>query len=237
MTAAFLFAMARYAPKIPDWPEDERPRERLIKFGAEKLSDAEILAILLRVGNQETTAIDLARKIIKEFGGYRGIDAKSVSELCEINGIGMAKAAQIKAALELGKRLSREQANQKPNIECSDDVYHIVAPHLANLPREIFKILLLTSRNRLIAEKTIFEGSLTESIVSPREIIKEAINLSAASIVLVHNHPSGNPSPSEEDKKVTRRLKQACEVVGVNVLDHIIVGQKDFYSFADSGLL
>lgn len=229
--------MTRYRSKIPEWPEDERPRERLTRFGADKLSDSEILAILLRVGSQETTAIDLARKLIQEFGGFRGLDAKSVSELCKINGIGLAKAAQIKAALELGKRLFIEEVNLKQKIECSDDIYKIVSPHLRSLSREVFKVILLTSRNTLIAEKTIFEGSLTESIVSPREIIKEAINQSAASVVFVHNHPSGNPAPSEEDKRVTNQLKSACQVVGINVLDHIIIGHKGFFSFADSGLL
>jgi DNA repair protein RadC len=229
--------MARYTPKIPDWPEDERPRERLIKFGADKLSDAEILAILLRVGNQETTAIDLARKLLQEFGGFRGIDARSVAELCELNGIGVAKAAQIKAALELGKRFFLEETRIKDKVESSDDVYKIVSPHLRTLGREVFKVLLLTSRNTLIAEKTIFEGSLTESLVSPREVIKEAINHSAAAVVFVHNHPSGNPEPSAEDKRVTQLLKSACQVVGINVLDHIIIGDQGFFSFADKGLL
>ncbi len=229
--------MARYTTKITEWPEDERPRERLIKFGADKLSDAEILAILLRVGNKETTAIDLARHILKEFGGFQGIDARSVSELCQVHGIGIAKAAQIKAALELGKRLFLEDVRIKDKVESSDDVYQIVNPHIQNLGREIFKILLLTSRNKIILEKIIFEGSLTESLVSPREIIKEAINHSAASIVFVHNHPSGNPEPSEQDKRVTTQLKNACQVVGINVLDHLIIGKKSFFSFADAGLL
>ena len=229
--------MARYSPKIPDWPEDERPRERLIKFGAEKLSDAEILAILLRVGSQETTAIDLARHVLKEFGGFRGMDSKSPAEMCSINGIGPAKAAQIKAAIELGKRLFMEDTKTRNKVESSEDIYKIFHPHLRNLDREVFKIVLLTSRNTIIEEKTVFEGSLTESIVSPREIIKEAINQSAASIVCVHNHPSGNPQPSEEDKRVTKHLKAACEVVGIQVLDNIIIGSNDYYSFADSGLI
>ncbi len=229
--------MVRYAAKIPDWPEDERPRERLCRFGADSLADAEILAIILRVGNQETTAIDLARHIMNHFGGFRGLDRRSVPELCQINGIGPAKAAQIKAAIELGKRLSVEKSTVRDKVESSDDVYHLVKPHLANRSREVFRVLLLTTRNKVIADMTLFEGSLTESIVSPREIIKEAINLSAASVVFVHNHPSGNPAPSEEDKRVTRRLKSACETVGINVLDHIIVGSSGYYSFADSGLL
>lgn len=227
----------RYSPKIPDWPIEERPRERLVKSGAESLSDAEILAIILRVGSHETTAIDLARKIINDFGGFRGLDTRSVVELCEIKGIGFAKAAQIKAAIELGKRLSIQELKLRERIEKSEDIYRLVAPHLCNLGKEVFKILLLTTRNTVIADKILFEGTLTESIVSPREIIKEALNHSAASIVFIHNHPSGNPSPSQEDKSVTRKLTNACEVVGIRVLDHIIVGSETYYSFADSNLL
>lgn len=229
--------MARYLPKIPDWPKDERPRERLSRFGAESLSDAEILAILLRVGGQETTAIDLARKIINDFGGFRGLDARTFAELCQIKGIGMAKAAQIKAAIELGKRLFMEDAELGEKISSSQDVYKMLSPYLRDLGKEVFKLLLLTSRNGLIAEKTLFEGTLNESIVSPREIIKEALNRSAASVVFVHNHPSGNPSPSEEDKRVTRHLKSACNTVGVQVLDHIIISASGYYSFADEGAL
>ena len=229
--------MTRYALKIPDWPEDERPRERLIRFGAQSLADAEILAILLRVGNHETTAIDLARQIISDFGGFRGLDSRSVPELCKINGIGPAKAAQIKAAIELGKRLFVEEKRLKDRVESSEDVYKLVSPHLRDLQREVFRLLLLTSRNSIIADIVLFEGSLTESMVSPREIIKEALNQAAASIVMVHNHPSGNPSPSEEDKIVTKRLKVVCESVGINVMDHIIVGESGYFSFADSGLI
>lgn len=229
--------MNAYRLKITDWPESERPRERMVKNGAQSLSDAEILAIILRVGNQEKTAIDLARSMIKDLGGFSGLDTRSIAEFCQIKGIGLAKAAQIKAAIELGKRLFQEENKASQTVESSEDVYKIVRPHLENLDREVFKILLLTSRNTIILDKNLFQGSLTESMVSPREIIKEALNYSAASIVFVHNHPSGQPSPSEEDKTVTRRLKNACDTVGVKVLDHIIVGKKSYYSFADSGLL
>ncbi len=229
--------MARYSPKIKDWPEDDRPRERLARFGPAALSDAEIMAILLRVGNHDTTALDLARRLLTTYGGFRGLDAVSIPELCQVNGIGPAKAAQIKAALELGKRLFLEKTPERPKVESSEDVYRLVSPHLRDLSHEVFRVLFLTSRNRVLADKVLFTGSLTESIVSPREIVREAVNQTAASVVFVHNHPSGNPEPSEEDKRVTRRLKQACEVVGVEVLDHIIVGEKSYFSFADSGLI
>jgi DNA repair protein RadC len=229
--------VTRYIPKIPEWPLHDRPRERLVKFGAEQLSDAELLAIVLRVGNMNHTALDLARLLLRQFSGFRGMDSKSIAEMCQIDGIGTAKATQIKAALEIGKRLTLAQIEDRKAVTCSEDVYRLVNPYLRNLDREVFKILLLTSRNAVISEKTVFEGSLTESIVSPREVIKEALNQAAASIVFIHNHPSGQTSPSEEDKRVTRHLKSACELVGINVLDHLIVGHEGYFSFADTGLL
>ncbi|HEX9973543.1 MAG TPA: DNA repair protein RadC, partial [bacterium] len=195
--------MKKYIVKIKDWPEHERPRERLIKYGADKLQDAELLAIILRVGGVEDTAIDLARIILNKFGSFRGLDAKSVGELCEINGVGPAKAAQIKAALEMGKRMTSEQIKIKERIDSGKDVYKLVGTYMRDLHREEFKIILLTSRNNLILERTLFEGSLTESIVNAREIVKEALNNSAAGIVFVHNHPSGDPTPSLEDKNIT----------------------------------
>ena len=229
--------MVDYAVRIKDWPESERPRERLVQHGAESLSDTELLAIILRVGDGERTAIDLARYVVTRFGGFRGIDAKSVAELCKVNGIGPAKAAQIKAALEIGKRLLLERPKERARVASSEDAYELVRPHMANLGREVFRVLLLTSRSTIISDRVLFEGSLTESIVSPRELVKTAVNEGAASVVLVHNHPSGDPHPSDADKRVTVRLKQACEVVGVAVLDHLIVGRKGYFSFADHGLL
>ncbi|UCE07017.1 MAG: DNA repair protein RadC [bacterium] len=229
--------MTKYSQRIKDWPEDERPRERLIKWGADKLTDAELLGILLRIGSGEETAIDLARRALQRLGGFRGLDSKSVAELCEINGIGPAKAAQIKAALEVGKRVFTAQSKEKKKIESSDDVYLLIGPYLRNLHRELFKILLLTSRNNLISEKTIFEGSLTESLVNPREIIKEILNEAAASVVFIHNHPSGNPEPSKEDKRITNQLINACNLVGINALDHVIIGKDGYFSFADNGLI
>jgi DNA repair protein RadC len=229
--------MARYVAKIRDWPENERPRERLLLHGAASLSDAETLAIILRVGTRELTAIDLARKLLNDFGGFRGLDNRSAEEIVQFNGIGTAKAAQIKAALEIGKRVANEQAREREVFESSDDVYRLVGPPLRDLPREVFKVLFLTSRNSLLADRTLFEGSLTESLVSPREVIKEALNRSAASLVFVHNHPSGNPSPSDEDKRITGLLRRACDAVGISVLDHIIIGNSGYFSFADSGLM
>ena len=183
------------------------------------------------------TAIDLARHLITEFGGLRGVDTRSVQELCLIDGIGPAKAAQIKAALEIAKRFSRETSRVSDRISSSDDVYQTVRLRMRDLHREEFRVLFLTGRNDILAEKTIFEGSLTESVVSAREIIREGVNHCAAAVVFLHNHPSGDPSPSIEDKRVTQKLKTACEAADIKVLDHIIIGKDDYYSFADHGLL
>lgn len=229
--------MKKYILKIKDWPEHERPRERLIKYGADKLQDAELLAIILRTGVMEDTVIDLARKLLNKVGNFRGLDAKSIGELCEINGIGPAKAAQIKAALEIGKRMATEQVKVKEKIDSCNDVYKLIGAYMRDLNREVFKIILLTSRNNLILERTIFEGSLTESIVNAREIVKEALNNSAAGIVFVHNHPSGDPTPSTEDKHLTKKLVGACKLVGIRPCDHIIIGKDGYYSFVEHGLM
>lgn len=229
--------MKKYILKIKDWPEHERPRERLIKYGADKLQDAELLAILLRTGDQDHSVVDLARVLLNKFGTFRGLNAKSIGELCEINGVGPAKAAQIKAALEIGNRMTAEPVKLKERIESGEDVYNLVGTYMRDLHREEFKIILLTSRNNLILERTLFEGSLTESIVNAREIVKEALNNSAAGIVFVHNHPSGDPSPSIEDKNITQRLVSACKLVGIKPYDHVIIGKDRYYSFSENGLI
>ncbi|MGQ9561252.1 MAG: RadC family protein [Candidatus Oleimicrobiaceae bacterium] len=229
--------MTRYVAKIPEWPEEERPRERLLAHGPERLADAELLAIILRTGSGPATALDLARHLLQECQGFRGLDARSPAELCQEMGIGPAKAAQIKAALEIGKRLYREHSRVRDRVASSADVYEVVRGYMRDLPREVFKVLFLTTRNRLLAEKTIFEGSLTESVVSPREVVHEALSRQAAAVIFVHNHPSGDPSPSQEDRNITKLLKDACQVVGITVLDHLIVGKDSYFSFADEGLL
>lgn len=229
--------MADDTLRIKDWPEHERPRERLLKWGADKLTDAELLAILLRVGGAKDSAIELARRLLLRFGGFRGLDSKSTAELCELNGIGPAKATQIKAALEAGRRAAHAASPEKKKIDSSRDAYDLLRPYLRDLNREVFKVLFLTARNNLIVEKTLFEGSLTESLVNPREIIKESLNQAAASVIFAHNHPSGNASPSAEDKRITSHLTEACKLVGISVLDHIIIGNEAYFSFADEGLM
>ncbi len=229
--------MGQYSIKIPDWPEDERPRERMLKHGTDALSEAELLAIVLRTGNGKNSAVDLARHILNKYDGLRGLDGQSIEELQSINGIGLAKAAQIKAALEIAKRLASQKWRVQDRVKSSEDIYRIIHLRMRDLGREEFRVLFLTARHDILTEKKLFEGSLMESVVSPREIILTAVQQSAASIVLLHNHPSGDPSPSPQDKSVTDKIVKACHYVDIQVLDHIIIGKDSYFSFADHGLI
>ena len=229
--------MGNYSTKIRDWPEHERPRERLLHQGPDALSEAELLAILLRTGNGKQTALGLARHLLNQFEGLRGLDSATIAEFEEINGIGLAKAAQIKAAIELAKRLAQQKWRMQEKIASSEDVYNLVHLRMRDLKREEFRVLYLTTRNEILAEKKLFEGSLTESVVSPREIIITAIQQAAASVILLHNHPSGHPNPSNDDKLVTNKILNACKYVDIAVLDHVIIGRDSYFSFADQGLI
>lgn len=226
-----------YQLQIPRWPENERPRERLCQLGAEYLSEAELLAIILRVGNKGQSAFDLAKEILIRCQGLGGLDAKSVRELCEVRGIGLAKAAQIKAALEIGKRLRHAGRARGAEFRNSREVFDHMQAALRHQPREQFHVLLLNVRNKLLLEKKLFEGTLHESIVNPREVVKLAVNEQAAGIIFVHNHPSGEPVPSKDDRELTKRLQRACEAVEIRVLDHVIIGGDRYFSFADEALL
>lgn len=229
----------KYKPTIKDWPEDERPRERLIKQGSDKLSDTELLAIILRTGewHEGDNAIDLARKLIVRFGSLRHLDSASISELSQLKGIGILKAAEIKAALEIGKRIVKQKVESKKKIESSEDVINYYAPYLRDLKEEVFKVMLLDGRNKLIKDLTISEGGLNSATVDPKVVLKEAAKESAPALILVHNHPSGESDPTEEDIKITTRLIQSCELVGLRVLDHIIVGANNYTSFLEKGLI
>jgi DNA repair protein RadC len=226
----------KYPKAIANWPEDERPREKLLKFGAEKLSDTELLAILLRVGSSGKSAVDLARELINEFGTFRNIDSKSFAEL-KRKGLGIAKIAQIKAAIETGKRFHREKSLSKLKIKNSKDIVDYFIPYLRDMKKEVFKAVLLDGKNKIIKDVNISEGTLTKSIVHPREIIKEAVTEGAAALVLIHNHPSGEPEPSQDDIEITNRIISACELVGIRILDHVIIGDNNYFSFFNEGLI
>jgi DNA repair protein RadC len=228
---------------IKEWIKEERPREMLIKYGPESLTLSKLLAITLRIGKEGTSAEELSIRLLNKFGTLRKIDCASISEIREIDGIGPAKVAQIKAALEIGKRLYKESAQKQKRIKEPDDVISYVAeyygPYLRDAKKEFFYVILLDIKNKPIHNVEISKGSINASVVDPKEIIKEATVRSASSIILVHNHPSGDIEPSGEDINLTNRIVDACNLVGLKVLDHIIIGKNrdDYYSFTKCGLI
>ncbi len=222
--------------RIKDMEVSERPRERMIKYGAESLGNAELLAILLRTGTRKENALSLANRLLKDYP-LKNLAANRISQLVRVNGIGMAKACQLVACFELGRRYASLTVHQKQAINSSKDAIHLLAPDMENLDKEHFIVLLLDTRHNLIKKERIFIGTLDNSMIHPREIFKPAIIESAAAIIIAHNHPSGDPSPSNDDIEVTKKLKQAGTLLGIEVLDHIIIGNKSSYSFIDSGTI
>jgi DNA repair protein RadC len=229
-----------YSQRIKDWPEAERPRERLLQLGEEALSDTQLLAIVLRTGDSASgaTAVDLARRLLTAFGeDLEAVSTATVEELCQTPGIGPAKACEIKAAFELGRRRLARQKGPLEQLRSSKDVANYYMPLLADKKREQFQVILLDRKNRVMREVMVSQGSLTASVVHPREVFNPAIRASAAAVIFVHNHPSGDPQPSQEDRTLTARLAEAGKLLGIQVLDHIIVGRTTYMSFADEGLL
>ena len=222
---------------IAHWPETERPRERLLAQGADALTDAQLLAILLRVGRQRSSAVQVGLEILDRLGGLSGLARCGIDELCEVPGVGAAKAAQLKAALALGKRALASPLSRGTKITSSRDLFEHYHPALRDLRHEIFKVVLLDAKHAIVRDATVSEGSLTLSIVHPREVFTMAVKESAAAVIFLHNHPSGDPTPSQEDRVLTARLVSAGEVLGIRVLDHIVVGDGRYVSFADQGWL
>lgn len=222
---------------IKEWPENERPRERLISQGSAGLSEAQLIAIILRTGGGGRSAIDLGMELLDKFGSLKKIEQASISELCASKGLGNAKAAQIKAALELGRRMFFETSFKGPLLSNSSSVFSYFHPKFMDIKKEIFCCAMLDVKNRLINESKISEGSLTTSVVHPREAFKDAIKESAASVIFVHNHPSGDPTPSRDDILITEKLSEAGETVGIKMLDHIIIGDGKYTSMLEKGYL
>lgn len=222
---------------IPQWPAAERPRERLLAKGPEALSDAHLLAVLLRTGRRESSAVHVAMDVLDRIGGVAELARCGVEELCSIAGIGPAKAAQVKAAVELGRRTLAQPLSTGTRIASSGDLFKHFHPRLRDLKHEIFKVVLLDAKNTMLKEATVSEGSLTLSIVHPREVFALAIRESAAGVIFLHNHPSGDPTPSLEDRQLTDRLVAAGQLLGIRVLDHVIIGDGRYRSFADEGWL
>lgn len=225
--------------RIKDWPEGDRPREKLLQRGAEALSDAELLALILRTGDagSKTSAVDQGRLLLHQFNNLPQLARATTTELCTISGIGPAKSAELQAVFELARRLSDHSLQPGNVFTSADAVFQRYRNRFLNHNKEVFLALLLDTKNRLIKDIRISEGSLTASIVHPREVFSAVVRDSAASVLFVHNHPSGDPSPSPEDIAITKRLHEAGTILGVRVLDHIIIGRDSYISLADKGHL
>ncbi|MQL51366.1 DNA repair protein RadC [Desulfofundulus thermobenzoicus] len=226
-----------YRVTIKDMPLETRPRERLLREGAGALTDMELLAILLRTGTATASAMELAAAILGRFGSLRALVSASAEELSDLKGVGPAKAALLQAALEIGRRIAGSGEEVRPVIRSPEDAAGLVMEEMRHLDREHFRALLLNTKNQVIAREVISIGTLNSSTVHPRELFKNAIKRNAAAVILIHNHPSGDPAPSSEDLAVTGRLVEAGRIIGIEVLDHLIIGDNRFVSFKAKGLL
>src|SRR5574337_262752 len=227
----------RYASTIKAWPVEERPRERLLTHGAGALTTAELLAILQRTGTGGRSAVELARSLLEKTGGLRGLHRRGAEEMQEAKGLGRAKIAQLKGALELGRRLLAEEKKVLGAVTSSKEVYEWLQPQMQGLTKEVFKVLLLNGNNEVLESVTASEGSLTESAVYLRDLVNLANRHRAAALIVAHNHPSGNPRPSPTDKSLTEELVAMGRLLKIGVLDHVIIGDGRYYSFADEGLI
>lgn len=220
---------------IKELPPDERPRERLLAKGAESLTDAELLAIIIRDGTRRESALDLARRLLHDFGSLRQLRERSAAELCTVKGIGPARAAQVKAALALASRIGESTLRRGQRFTSSRVVFDCFYPRLRYLKKECFFCVLLDAKNRIQREVEISRGGLSAAMVNPREVLQAAVADAASAMILIHNHPSGDPEPSADDLSLTRRIKEACDLTGIRLLDHLVIGEEGYVSLADKG--
>ncbi|MBP2032989.1 DNA repair protein RadC [Clostridium algifaecis] len=223
--------------KIKDLPENERPRERLFRYGSEALSNVELLAILLGSGTKNENIISLSSKIIRDNGGLNGVFNSSLEDFTKINGIGKAKASKLLAMIELSKRFKSFKDGDNYKISSPKDAAFLVMEEMKLLKQEQLKVIMLNTKNIVINVKKVFVGSLNSSIVHPREVFNDAIKKSSASIIICHNHPSGDPTPSDEDIKVTIRIKECGEILGIQLIDHLIIGNGIYISLKEKGIV
>jgi DNA repair protein RadC len=229
--------MKKYKNAIKNWPKDERPREKLLKFGEHTLTNAELLAILLRSGVKGNSAVDLGRKIIAKFKSFRNLSHTDISQWKEFKGLGEAKICQIKAAIEIGRRFMTEEKKPKGKVKSSKEVADLFMPRMRDLKKEVFKVLLLDGGNNIRDIIEIDEGTVTQTTPYVREVISKALQNFSPAIVCAHNHPSGDPKPSQEDKNFTKKLVNAGKFMQVKILDHVIIGDNQYFSFADEKLI
>jgi DNA repair protein RadC len=225
-----------YHPTIHDFPLGERPRERLQYYGPAALSNAELLAILLRVGSPGENVIALSTRLLTQFGGLGGLAKASFGELATIKGLGTAKTAQLKAAIELGRRLLITSPDARPQITSPLDAANLLMLEMGSLEQEHLRTLLLDTKNRVLASPTVYVGNVNASIIRVSEVFREAVRENATAIIVAHNHPSGDPTPSPEDVQVTRSIVEAGSLLGIDVLDHLVIGHQRFISLKERGL-
>jgi len=223
--------------RVREMPPAERPRERLYRHGPGGLKTSELMAIVFRTGSREARAEQIAERLLASFGDLRRMAKASIEELCEFDGVGLVKAIELQAAFELGKRLVDSARAERPTIRCPRDVADLVMNELKMLDQEHFRVLLLDTKNRVTRIEEVFKGSLNSSVSHPREAYRAAVSAAAAAVILVHNHPSGDPRPSQEDIATTRRMAEAGETLGIPLLDHVIIGDGQHVSLKEKGIL
>lgn len=227
---------SEYHLTIHDMPTGERPRERLLHYGPEALSTAELLAILLRTGSRGENVLDLATRLLVEFDGLAGLVRASLSELSALKGVGPAKAAQLKAGLEIGRRLLIAAPHERPQITSPADAANLLMLEMGHLEQEHLRVLLLDTKNHVLASPVIYKGNVNTSVIRVAELFREAIRHNSTALIMAHNHPSGDPTPSPEDVRVTRQIVEAGNMVDIEVLDHLIIGQGRYVSLKERGL-
>jgi DNA repair protein RadC len=225
-----------YNPTIKELPSSERPRERLLHYGANALSSAELLAIVLRTGTRDENVVRMAQRLLGSFGGLAGLVRASAQELIGEKGLGPAKVTQLKAALELGRRMLVQSPDERPQIRSPADAANLVMSEMGLLEQEELRVMLLDTKNRVITTEKVYRGSLNTSLIRVGELFRHAIRANCLSLIVLHNHPSGDPTPSPEDVAVTRQIVEAGKLLDIEVLDHLIIGQQRFVSLKERGL-
>ncbi|HET9110762.1 MAG TPA: DNA repair protein RadC [Ktedonobacterales bacterium] len=236
MASAQSTATQYRALTVREMPNDERPRERLERYGASTLQTSELLAIILRTGLPGENVVDLSMRLLRDFGGLAGLVAADLSDLCQAHGLGLAKAAQLKAALEIANRLAALGPEQRPQITQPGDVARLLMLEMAYLAQEQLRVVCLDTKNHVVAQQTVYQGTINSSAVRAAEVFRPAITRACLSVVVVHNHPSGDPTPSPEDIRTTEQLRKAGELLDIELLDHIVIGRHQFVSLKERGL-